>query len=225
MEASKIRAKRVASDKANSIRILIGCRLTYAYLLAPVLNDSDDASKGSSFRTGVLISKKAPAEALSVLRQAVTDAVNVGVKTKWGGRKPADLQLPLNDGDKKYQEDPEKYAEFKGMINFTAKRREEDGRPVLKKNGQIVDSAGQIESGDWCVVDVSFYPFSNKKKGVAVGLNAVTLIEEGERFSGGPSQTSIDEEANSLYGDLLAGLEDDPFGGAGQEDDPLAGLL
>jgi hypothetical protein len=75
------------------------------------------------------------------------------------------------------------------------------------------------------VFDVNFYPYANRAKGVAVALNAITLIKQGERFGGGPSESSIDDEATGLYGESLGGIEefDDVMGGLGEED-LLAGL-
>lgn len=220
MEPSKIRAKRVADG--NEIRVIFGGRASYAYLLEAQPDDEAKPDGRKTFRSGALIPISAPAEVFAILRQAVTDAVAVGVKKKWGGRKPANLQLPLQKGNEKYDSDNEKYAAYKDMIYLTAKREEKRGRPILKAKGAIVSTPGIIESGDWCIFDVSFYPFDNKSKGIAVSLNGVTLIEEGERFGQGPSASSIDNEAAALYGDMLGALDDDPFGN--DDNDPLAGL-
>ena len=234
MEPNQIRAKRIADG--TEIRVIFGGRASYSYLMEAVLDDEDKPEGRKTYRTGALIPVKAPAEVFGILRQAVADAVAVGVKKKWNGRKPTNLQLPLQQGNEKFDSDPEKYAAYKDMIYLTAKRVEKRGRPTLKAKGQPVTTSGVIESGDWCVFDVSFYPFDNKSKGVAVALNGVTLIEEGERFGQGPSESSIYSAADELYGDLLGALgSDDPYGdsnddpladmgGESDDDDPLAGL-
>lgn len=220
MEPSKIRAKRIADG--NEIRVIFGGRASYSYLMEAMPDDEDKPEGRKTFRTGVLIPITAPAEVFAILRQAVVDAVAVGVKKKWNGRKPSQLQLPLQKGNEKYDSDKEKYASYKDVIYLTAKRVEKRGRPLLRANGKTVETSGTIESGDWCVFDVSFYPFDNKSKGVAVALNGVTLIEEGERFGQGPSESSISSAAEDLYGDLLSGLSnDDPYG---DNDDLLGGL-
>lgn len=223
MKASEIKAKRVPTDK-NQVRVILGGRATYAFLMEAQQDDPDNPESNKSFKSGILIHKNCPAAVLTILRQAISDAVQIGIDKKWGGKKPMNLQLPLNDGDIKFAEDAEKYSAYKGMLTMTAKKLEKLGRPILKAHGKNVTEAGVIESGDWCAFDINFYPYANRAKGVAVALNAVTLIKEGERFGGGPSEQSIEEEASSLYSDIGAG---DIFGSenSGAADDPLMGLL
>lgn len=234
MKANEIKVKRVVADK-NQVRVILGGRATYAYLIDPQLDDQDNPESNKSYKTGILFHKNCAAEVLSTLRTAISDAVKLGIEKKWGGKKPPVLQLPLNDGDLKYAEDAEKYAAYKGMYYITAKKLERLGRPILKARGVAIAEAGIIESGDWCAFDFNFYPYANRAKGIAAALNAVTLITEGERFGGGPSSDSIDQEAGSLYGAEMGGdpfesndSMDDGFGdllGGGDElDDMLAGL-
>ena len=215
MKASDIKAKRVQTDP-NQVRVIIGGRASYAFLMEPQADDKDNPDSNRSYKSGILFYKKAPAEVLTIVRQAITDAVNIGIAKKWGGKKPMNLQLPLNNGDEKFAEDEEKYAAYKGMLTLTAKKAERLGRPILKANGAPVTEAGKIESGDWCAFDITFYPYANRAKGVAVALNAVTLIKEGERFGGGPSEQSVNDEAASLYSEIMGG---DPFGGEDDLDD------
>lgn len=204
MESSKIKAMRVATD-ANQVRIVVGGRASYAYLIEAQLNDSEDPNSGSAYKSGILIPKDCPKETLNIINQAIKDAVAIGMNKKWGGKRPAELKLPLKNGDLKYNEDAEKYEAYKGMLTMTAKKIESHGRPILRANGVTVAEPGIIESGDWCAFDINFYAFSNKSKGIAVALNAVTLIENGERFGGGPSEDSIANEADALYGAMVGG--------------------
>lgn len=223
MKPEEIKAKRVSSD-SKGVRILIGGRASYAYLLNSVSDDVDDPNGAKrSYRTAILFPTNAPAQTLTIVREAITDCVKLGVNSKWGGKRPVQLQLPLNKGNDKFNDDPEKYAPYENMFYLSAKKAESMGRPILKAYGKAVTEPGVIESGDWCVFDITFYPFNNRAKGVAVGLNGVTLIREGERFGGGPSETSIDEQANDLYGDVLG--TPDPFADSSEDDDPLAGLM
>jgi hypothetical protein len=225
MKPSEIKAKRVQTDK-NTVRILLGGRATYAYLMEAQPDDLDNPNSVKSYKSGILFPKRCPAEVLAVVRQAIKDVVAIGVQKKWGGKKPVSLQLPLNDGDEKFKEDADKYVAYEGQYYMNAKKRENLGRPILKAYGKSVSEPGVIESGDWCVFDVNFYPYANRAKGVAVALNAITLIKQGERFSGGPSESSIDDEATGLYGESLGGMEefDDVLDGLGEEEDLLAGL-
>lgn len=202
MNPNEIKAKRIEGN--NNIRIIVAGRSSYCYVFNPVADDNEKPEGTKSYKTAILVPKDCPTEVKAILNQAVKDAIALGIKTKWGGTRPAELDLPIKDGDKKAAENEEKYGAYRGNFHFTAKRQEDKGRPRLKAYGAPVDKTGIIESGDWCVFDVAFYPFNKKNKGVAVALNGVTLIKEGERFAGGPSADSIDNEANDLYGELLA---------------------
>lgn len=233
MKPQEFKAKRVKTDP-SVVRILLGGRATYAFLMEAQEDDPDNPDSKKSYKSGILLPKKAPAEVLSIVKTAIMDSVKVGIKKKWGGKKPMSLQLPLSDGDEKYAEDKDKYDAYKGMFYMNAKKRENLGKPILRAYGKTVTEAGIIESGDYCVFDINFYPYANRAKGVAVALNAVTLIKQGERFGGGPTEDSIEEEASSLYGDSLGsqdlfdGDDDDMLadfmGGSNDDDDLLAGL-
>jgi len=219
MKPQDIKAKRIDTP-ADQVRLVIAGRSSYFNCLEATLDDDDKQDGPKSYKSAVLVPKNAPVEAISVLIQGVKDAIEIGIRKKWNGSKPAKLQLPINNGDEKAKESAEKYDAYAGCWNFTAKRREKDGRPRLKAHGKEVTESGIIESGDWCVWDITLYPFANKKNGVAVALNGVTLIMEGERFSGGPSKDSIDDAANGLYGEMLgSGLPEDAA------DDLLSSLM
>jgi hypothetical protein len=231
MKPSDIKAMRVSTDP-NQVRVIVGGRASYAHFLEAVANDEDNPDAGRSFQTGILIPKDAPKEVHTILQQAVKDAVELGKKKKWGGSQPAELKLPLRNGDLKFQEDKEKYAAYERMINFTAKKVESHGAPIVRANGNVVTEPGVVESGDWCAFDINFYAFKGKSKGIAVALNAVTLLEVGERFGGGPSLDSIASEVEALYGDLTTSSNpsddlfgsDDVFGGLSSDEDLFSGL-
>lgn len=228
MKPEEIKAKRIATD-SGQVRIILGGRATYAFLIESQQDDPDNPDSNRSFKSGILFHKNSPPEVLAIIRGAITDAVKLGIEKKWGGRKPVNLQLPLNDGDEKFADDAEKYGAYEGMYYVTAKKMERLGRPILKAHGQAVIEAGKIESGDWCAFDINFYPYANRAKGVAVALNAVTLIKEGERFGGGPSSSSIDQEAEDLYGSAISNDNsafNDVLGASesSDADDLLAGL-
>lgn len=218
MKSSRIKAQRISENK-KGIRIAVAGRASYFNGLEAALDDKDEPDGPKSYKSAILIPKDSPKKAITVVLQAIKDCVALGIETKWKGKKPANLQLPLNNGDEKAEEDEEKYGAYAGMHHMSAKKQERQGRPKLKANRKIVEEAGIIESGDWCLFDITFYPFANKKKGVAVALNAVTLIEEGERFAGGPSEDSIDEAADDMYGDVIGGEEADDALDMMMEDD------
>jgi hypothetical protein len=219
MKASQIRAKRLATGP-KEVRIILGGQASYFKGLNAVAEDEEKPNV-KSFSSGVLWHKDAPKQVMQVVEKAIEDAIKIGIETKWNGHKPSDLKQPLRDGDDKYHEDKDKNANYKGMRHLTARKYESQGKPVLVANGQRVVESGVIESGDWCAFDLTFYPFANKSKGVAVVLNGCTLIEEGERFGGGPSEDSVISELGDLYDDILTS----EFGGEEEDDIDADDLL
>lgn len=229
MNPAKIKAKRLDTPK-DQVRIAIAGRSSYFHGLAAQLDDQDKPEGSKSYKSAVLIPKSVPKSVIAIWLQGIKDAIEIGITKKWKGHKPADLNLPWRDGNEKALDDPEKYAAYENSFYFTAKKLERLGRPMLKANGEKVTEPGIIESGDWCIFDVNLYPYANKSKGIAVALNGVTLLQEGERFSGGPSEDSIDSVASDLYGEELStGDADDVLsslmGGDAEENDPLMDLL
>lgn len=214
-------------ESTSGVRIAIAGRASYFHGLVATPDDSDKPEQGSSFKSAILIPKDSPKQAIAVVLNAIKKTVQIGIKKKWNGTKPSELRLPWRNGDEKAADDKEKYEAYAGNYHMTAKKRESQGQPSLKAYGKKVEANGVIESGDWCLFDITFYPFNNKSKGVAVALNGVTLIEEGERFSGGPSGDSIDKAAQDLYGDDIMGMpegeDDDLMGGMGDLDDLMGG--
>jgi hypothetical protein len=229
MNHADLKALRVDTEK-NQVRVLVAGRASYFNGLVAVEDDPNKPGENMLYKTAILIPKDAPKALHAVLIQAVRDAVDIGIAKKWGGKRPQILQLPINDGDIKAQDDPDKYAEYAGNFHITAKKR--GSAPIIKAYGKRVETAGVVESGDWLVFDINLYPFKNRKVGVAIGFNGATLIKEGERFGGGPSEDSIDNAAKELYGNVLSSKKgedslDDILGGmsGNSDNDDLMSLL
>lgn len=151
-------------------------RLSYEHLWEPASIDDNSPAKYSAC---VLISKKDKIT-LEKFKRAQDAAIQEGIKSKWKGKKPAKLKLPLRDGD---EERPDDEA-FAGCYFFNANANRQPGIVDLALN-PILDRE-EVYSGCYCRFSVNLYPFSTSgNNGVAVGLNNVQKVADGERLAGG----------------------------------------
>lgn len=78
---------------ANLTKVIVPCRLSYAHLWEP------DSINGSEPKYSVsCIIDKDDKETIAKIKKAIEVAKDEG-KGKWGGKIPANLKLPLRDGD------------------------------------------------------------------------------------------------------------------------------
>lgn len=167
-------------------------RLSYAHLLEPSAVEEGQEKKYSV----ALIIAKDDAATLKKIETAVAAAKELG-KTKWGGKIPAKLKLPLRDGDEERPDDPTYANSY--FLNCSSKTKPQI---VDKALNEIID-ADQIYSGMYARVSLNFYPFDTSgNRGIAVGLNNVQKLADGEPLSGRSSAA-------------------DDFGGLESEDDDL----
>ncbi|MGL6202078.1 MAG: DUF2815 family protein [Lachnospiraceae bacterium] len=114
------------------------------------------------------------------IREAMNAAIQQGVAEKWGGKKPANLKLPLRDGD---EERAEEAPEYEGMYFLNANSNQKPGIIDMYKN-EVLDPT-EVYSGCWGRASINFFPFnSNGNKGVAVGLNNVQKLGDDEMLGG-----------------------------------------
>lgn len=92
------------ADKANNpTKVITGkCRLSFEHIWKPSKMDEDSQAKYSAS----IIIPKTDAATLAKIKAAQEAAVKDGVQSKWEGKKPAKLKLPLRDGDEDRPDDP-----------------------------------------------------------------------------------------------------------------------
>lgn len=157
------------------------CRLSYTHLFQKHSMDGD--SDNGKYMTNILI-PKSEKETVEALRSAMEAAKKAGIASKWGGKEPKKLLLPLLDGDEK--ENDEVYA---GHWYVNAKSSTRPG-VVDRQRAPIVDE-DEIYSGVWAYVSVTFFPYDvNVNRGVAVGLNNVMKFKDDSRLGGRSSADS-----------------------------------
>lgn len=142
----------------------------------------------------LLIPKK-DKKTLADIKKAVNEAIQQGIAEKWGGKKPANLKLPLRDGD---AERAEEAPEYEGMYFLNANSNLKPGIIDMYKN-EILDPT-EVYSGCWGRVSINFFPFnSNGNKGVAVGLNNVQKLGDDEML--GSARAAAEDDFADDYDD------------------------
>lgn len=167
-------------------------RFSYAHVFEPHVVQEGQEPK---YSVSILIDKK-DKKTLAKIEKAIEAATEAG-KAKFGGKIPKGLKLPLRDGDEE-REDDDAYT-GKMFLNASSKTKpgvvDEDVDPIMDRE--------DFYSGCFGRASLNFYAFSvSGNKGVAVGLNNLQKLEDGERLSGGSSASEDfgEEENDGLLG-------------------------
>ena len=158
-------------------------RLSYEHIWEPAsINDSDEKYSVS------LIIPKSDTKTVKDIQNAVEQAKQDG-KAKFGGRIPANLKLPLRDGDIERPDD-EAYKDCY-FINCNSKEQpqivDRKVKPILDRN--------EFYSGCYGRASISVYAYNvNGNRGIAASVNSVQKIRDGEPL-GGRTRAEDDFEA------------------------------
>ena len=167
----------------NATRVHIPCRISFANIWEPKsINGSDE-----KYSVSQIISKE-DKQTLRAIHEAVQTAKENG-KGKWNGKIPANLKLPLRDGDTERDDDAYAGCYFVNANSKTAPQIV-DGRvrPILDRS--------EVYSGVYAYVSLSFYAFNtNGNKGVACGLGNIQKVRDGEPLGG---RTNASAEFDTL---------------------------
>lgn len=165
--------------------------------------------KSRSFREGqdakysicLLIPKKDKA-CIAKLRAAIDEAVNEGVASKWGGKKPKNLHLPLRDGD---EERADEAAEYEGMMFLNANSTQKPG--IVDRDLNEILDPDDVYSGCWGRASINFFPYdTNGNRGVGAGLNNIQKLKDDKHLGG--TRASAEDDFGD---DFDAGDEDEDF--------------
>ena len=156
----------MGKENANLTKVIVPCRFSYLHCWEPnAVNDGDPKYSVSA------IIPKSDTETIGKIRRAIEQAKKDSA-SKWGGKIPANLKLPLRDGDIDRPED-EAYANSK------------QAPQVVDKNVQPILDQSEVYSGCYGRISVNFYGFStNGNKGIAVGLGNIQKLRDGESLGG-----------------------------------------
>ena len=157
-----------------STKVITGkVRTSYVHIFEPHSTNGSDPKYSLS-----IIIPKSDTETIGKIRAAIEEAKQSGV-SKWGGKIPPNLNLPLRDGDEERPDDPAYADSF--FVNCNSIERP---GIVDRKRVPIVDPT-VVYSGCYVRVSVNFYPFStNGNRGVGAGLGNVQFWADGDPLNG-----------------------------------------
>jgi len=183
--------------ESNPCTITIGpVRFSYLQCFKPKAIEEGQTPK---FSVSAIIPKKDKAT-IAKLQKAIETAKVNGKESKWGGKTPATLKMPLRDGDEERPDD----ETYKGALFINCHATTRPG--VVDANRNAIIDEEEIGSGDYGYVNISLYPYaSGGAKGVAAGFNHIMKTKTGDRLSGRVSVDSAFEgiELNEGAADLM----------------------
>ena len=175
-----------------STKVITGkVRFSYVNIFrSRAFNDGQDAK----YSICLLIPKSDKAT-IKKVKAAIEEAVQEGVSSKWSGRKPGNLKLPLRDGDDERAEEAPEYA---GMYFLNANSKTKPG--IIDRDRNEILDPEEVYSGCWGRASINFYAFdSHGNRGVGVGLNNIQKLKDGERL--GSARASAEDDFADDYED------------------------
>lgn len=168
-------------------KVIVPCRFSYLHCW-----EAESINGGEPKYSVSAIIPKSDTETISKIKAAVEAAKKEAV-SKWGGKVPANLKLPLRDGDIDRPDD-EAYA---NSYFFNANSRQAP-QVVDAKVQPILDQL-EVYSGCYGNISVNFYGYnSNGNRGVAAGLGNIQKIQDGEALS---SRSTANEDFETVEED------------------------
>lgn len=162
----------MSKNKTVSTKVIIPCRLSYANIWQPQsVNGSEP-----KYSVSVIISKS-DAALISKINAAIEEAKKNSL-SKWGGKIPENLIMPLKDGDIERPED-EAYAGcyFLNANSFLPPQ-------IVDNKVQQITDESQVYSGCYGRISVTFYGYNSEgNMGIAAGLGNIQKLRDGERLS------------------------------------------
>lgn len=183
-------------------KVVIPCRFSYEHVFEP--SAIDDVSE-KKFSVSCII-PKTDKKTIDTVKAAIKAAYEIGVTSKFGGKKPSVWMNPLRDGDTDRADD-EAY-ENAMFINASCKTRP----GVVDKARQPITNQEEFYSGCYGYVSINFFPFSKPKMGIAAGLNNVMKVKDGEPLGGRVSAESDFAEIDINNAPFSDEAEADIFG-------------
>ena len=161
------------NTNTNPTKVIVPCRFSYLHCWEP------DSVNGSEPKYSVsAIVPKSDTKTVNAIKAAIEQAKKDSV-SKWGGKVPGNLKLPLRDGDIDRPDD-EAYA---GCYFFNANSRQ--APQVVDSKVQPILDQSEVYSGCYGKISVTFYGYNSKgNRGIAAGLGNIQKLKDGESLGG-----------------------------------------
>lgn len=172
----------------NPTKVIVPCRFSYLHCWEPAAVNGGEPK----YSVSAIIDKK-DTKTINAIKAAIEQAKKDSV-SKWGGKVPGNLHLPLRDGDIDRPDD-EAYA---GCFFFNANSRQ--APQVVDAKVQPILDQSEVYSGCYGKISVTFYGYNaNGNRGIAAGLGNIQKLKDGESLGGRSNaaddfQTEDDED-------------------------------
>jgi len=169
---------------SNEKKVIIPCRFSYLHCWEP------GSVNGSEPRYSVsAIIPKSDTATVNAIKAAIEVAKKESL-SKWGGKVPPNLKVPLRDGDTDRPDD-EAYA---GCYFLNANSRQQP--QVVDSRVQPILNQSDVYSGCYGKISVTFYGYNtNGNRGIAAGLGNIQKLKDGESLGG---RANASEEFESV---------------------------
>lgn len=157
----------------NSTKVVTGkVRFSYANVW-----ESKSINGGDEKYSVSLIIPKSDKKTFAEIKAAIEQAKKDGA-SKFGGKIPNNLKLPLRDGDVDRSDD----EAYKDSWFLNANSKDRPG--IVDKNVKAILDPEEFYSGCYGRASINFYAFNqNGNKGIACGLQNLQKLSEGEPLS------------------------------------------
>ena len=180
----------------NSTKVVTGkVRFCYEHVFEPSKMNEEDTPKYSI----CILIPKTDTKTVNRIKAAIEAAKEEG-KAKLvnkAGKIPADIKIPLRDGDVEREDD----AAYAGMYFINASSTRKPG--VVDKELNPIMDRDEFYAGCYGRASINFYAFNVQSKGIACGLNNLQKLEDGERLTGGSSADEDFGGDNAWDDDLM----------------------
>jgi hypothetical protein len=157
----------------HSIKVITGkVRFSYANVWEPKSINGGDEKYSVS-----LIIPKSDKKTIADIKAAIEQAKKEGA-SKFGGKVPANLKIPLRDGDIDRADD----EAYKDSYFVNANSKDKPG--IVDRNVKPIIAQDELYSGCYGRASITFYAFNqNGNKGIACGLQNLQKLADGEPLS------------------------------------------
>ena len=162
-------------NEIQATKVITGkVRFSYLHVWEPAAIEEGSQKKYSVS----LIIPKSDTDTVSRINNAIQSALDAG-KSKFGGKIPASLKLPLRDGDIERADDDA----YLNSWFLNANSSKQPG--IVDYNVQPILRQDELYSGCYGRASVNFFAFNtNGNKGIACGLNNIQKISDGDPLGG-----------------------------------------